>query len=343
MKFILCTGGLGFIGSHTVVELVNYGYYVLILDDLSNSEVSVLEKIELLCDISKIKFIKGNILNNQNLDLVFQNEISCVIHFAAFKSVNESIKYPLKYYENNITGTINLLNKCQEYNVKKFIFSSSATVYGSSKSPLNENSQIGIGITNPYGNSKYIVEQILKDLKDFKIINLRYFNPVGAHKSGLIGENPSDIPNNLMPFVLRVAIKNNLDPNYDDVYKQLNIFGNDYNSNDGTAVRDFIHVVDLAKAHVCAVNKVLNMESNYEIYNIGTGNGTSVLEIVNTFKKVNNIKLPYEFKPKREGDNDIVYCETTKANNELNWKAELNIEDICKDTYNFALQKFEKK
>ena len=343
MKFILCTGGLGFIGSHTVVELVNYGYYVLILDDLSNSEVSVLEKIELLCDISKIKFIKGNILNNQNLDLVFQNEISCVIHFAAFKSVNESIKYPLKYYENNITGTINLLNKCKEYNVKKFIFSSSATVYGSSKSPLNENSQIGIGITNPYGNSKYIIEQILKDLKDFKIINLRYFNPVGAHKSGLIGENPSDIPNNLMPFVLRVAIKNNLDPNYDDVYKQLNIFGNDYNSNDGTAVRDFIHVVDLAKAHVCAVNKVLNMESNYEIYNIGTGNGTSVLEIVNTFKKVNNIKLPYEFKPKREGDNDIVYCETTKANNELNWKAELNIEDICKDTYNFALQKVEKK
>ena len=343
MKFILCTGGLGFIGSHTVVELVNYGYNVLILDDLSNSEVSVLEKIKLLCDISKIKFIKGNILNNQNLDLVFQNKISCVIHFAAFKSVNESIKYPLKYYENNITGTINLLNKCQEYNVKKFIFSSSATVYGSSKSPLNENSQIGIGITNPYGNSKYIVEQILKDLKDFKIINLRYFNPVGAHKSGLIGENPSDIPNNLMPFVLRVAIKNNLDPNYDDVYKQLNIFGNDYNSNDGTAVRDFIHVVDLAKAHVCAVNKVLNMESNYEIYNIGTGNGTSVLEIVNTFKKVNNIKLPYEFKPKREGDNDIVYCETTKANNELNWKAELNIEDICKDTYNFALQKVEKK
>ena len=176
------------------------------------------------------------------------------------------------------------------------------------------------------------------DPNEWRIICLRYFNPVGAHKSGLIGENPSDIPNNLMPFVLRVAIKNNLDPNYDDVYKQLNIFGNDYNSNDGTAVRDFIHVVDLAKAHVCAVNKILNMESNYEVYNIGTGNGTSVLEIVNTFKKINNVKLPYEFKPKREGDIDIVYCESTKSNNELNWKAELNIEDICRDTYNFALQ-----
>ena len=336
MKYILCTGGLGFIGSHTVVELVNCGYNVLILDDLSNSDVSILDKINMLCDGSKIKFIKGNILND--LDKVFENEISCVIHFAAFKSVNESIKYPLKYYENNVSGTINLLNKCQQYNVKKFVFSSSATVYGSSKSPLNENSQIGTGITNPYGNSKYIVEQILKDLKDLKIINLRYFNPVGAHESGLIGENPSDIPNNLMPFVLRVAIKNNLDANYDDVYKQINIFGNDYNSNDGTAVRDFIHVVDLARAHVCAVNKIFDMESNYEIYNIGTGNGTSVLEIVNTFKKINNVKLPYEFKPKREGDIDIVYCESTKANNELNWKAELNIEDICRDTYNFALQ-----
>jgi UDP-glucose 4-epimerase len=338
MKYILCTGGLGFIGSHTVTELVNIGYNVLILDDFSNSNNTVLNKLSKICDASKIKFIEGNILNNNHLDLVFQNEISCVIHFAAFKSVNESIDFPLKYYENNVTGTINLLKKCEQYNVNKFVFSSSATVYGSSKSPLNENSQVGIGITNPYGKSKYIVEQILKDLKHFKVINLRYFNPVGAHKSGLIGEDPSNIPNNLMPFVLRVAIKNNLDPTYDNVYEKLSIFGNNYNSKDGTAVRDFIHVVDLAKAHVCAVNKILEMKSNFEIYNIGTGNGTSVLEIVNTFKNVNNIKLPFEFKPKREGDNDIVYCETNKANNELNWKAMLNIEDICRDTYNFALK-----
>lgn len=340
MKYILCTGGLGFIGSHTVIELVNNNYNVVILDNLSNSTLDILDKLYLLCDRNKINFIKGDILNNNDLDKVFKYNILCVIHFAAFKSVNESIEKPLKYYENNVNGTINLLKKCKEYNVSNFVFSSSATVYGNSKSPLFENSQVGIGITNPYGSSKFMIEQILKDLNhnEFSIINLRYFNPVGAHPSGLIGENPTDIPNNLMPFVLRVAIKNNLDPDYEDVYKHLNIFGNNYDSDDGTAVRDFIHVVDLARAHVCAVNKILNTKTNYEVYNIGTGKGTSVLEIVNSFIKINKIKLPYEFQPRRQGDNDIVYCDTKKANKELNWKAELDIDDICKDTYNFALK-----
>jgi len=338
MNYILCTGGLGFIGSHTVVELVNSGYNVLIIDNLSNSDIIVLEKLNKICNKSKIKFIKGNILNDKDLNLVFQYKILCVLHFAAFKSVNESIKFPLEYYENNVMGTINLLKKCEENNVLRFIFSSSSTVYGSSKSPLYEDSQIGFGITNPYGTTKFMIEQILKDLKKFNVTSLRYFNPVGAHPSGIIGENPCDIPNNLMPFVLRVAIRNNVNSKYDDVYKKLNIYGNDYNTKDGTAVRDFIHVVDLAKAHVCALNKLLESEkkSSYNIYNIGTGNGTSVLEIVKCFIKVNNVKLPYEFKGKRDGDNDIVYCNTLKAENELNWKAEKSLEDICKDTYNFA-------
>ena len=345
---ILVTGGLGFIGSHTVVELINNNYNVIILDNLSNSKIEVLDKIySLVCNSKSynktmLKFYEGNILNNTDLINIFLNHnIDIVIHFAAFKSVNESIEKPLNYYKNNVTGTLNLLETCQHYCVKYFIFSSSATVYGSSKSPLYENSQIGIGITNPYGQSKYMIENILQDISKskynkMKIISLRYFNPVGAHPSGLLGEDPDDIPNNLMPYVIRVAIKNNLDSKLDDIYNYLSIFGDDYSTEDGTAKRDFIHVVDLADAHIAACKKIVNLENNYEFYNIGTGNGISVLEIVNTFIKINKIKLPYKIKERREGDLDIVYCNTEKANKELNWKAIKTLKDIRKDTYNFA-------
>lgn len=338
---ILITGGLGFIGSHTVVELINkLNSSIIIIDDLSNSKVDVLEKIGKLVDKSKIIFYKLNILSENFKDIFEKHSIESVIHFAAFKSVNESIKEPLKYYDNNVNGTIKLLQLCELNNVKNFIFSSSATVYGSSKSPLIESSNTGFGITNPYGQSKYITEKILMDLSqssNLKIIILRYFNPVGAHKSGLLGENPNGIPNNLMPYILRVAIKNNLDKTLDDVYSSLKIFGNDYDTTDGTCKRDFIHVVDLALAHVAAYNNFNKMDKNLEIYNIGTGKGTSVLEMVNTFKKVNNVNVPFDLVDKRPGDIDVVYCDCEKATNELGWVAIKTLEDICLDTYNYAI------
>jgi UDP-glucose 4-epimerase len=334
---VLLTGGLGFIGSHTVVELVNYKYNVIIIDNLSNSKISVLENIYKLCDKNKITFYKGDILNNQDLNNVFTN-IDIVIHFAAHKSVAESLKKPLQYYNNNINGLINLLNKCKEFNINKFIFSSSATIYGSSESPLLENSKTGTDITSPYGKTKYFSEIILQDYcdsnKNFNVISLRYFNPVGAHKSGLIGEDPNDIPNNLMPFILKVAKKNNLTNNLENIYDSLSIFGNNYETNDGTCERDFIHVVDLAKAHVKSCDKIGKI-NNYETFNIGTGNPISVLQLVNTFIKINKIKLPYIFKEKREGDNSKTYCNCSKALKILNWKSEYDIYDICKDSYNF--------
>lgn len=338
---ILITGGLGFIGSHTVVELINtLNASIIIIDDLSNSKVDVLEKIGKLVDINKIIYYKLNILSENFKDIFEKHNIESVIHFAAFKSVNESIKEPLKYYDNNVNGTIKLLQLCELNNVKNFIFSSSATVYGSSKSPLIESSNTGFGITNPYGQSKYITEKILMDLSqssNLKIIILRYFNPVGAHKSGLLGENPNGIPNNLMPYILRVAIKNNLDKTLDDVYSSLKIFGNDYDTPDGTCKRDFIHVVDLALAHVAAYNNFNKIDKKLEIYNIGTGKGTSVLEMVNTFKKVNNVNVPFDLVDKRPGDIDVVYCDCEKAKNELGWVAKKTLEDICLDTYNYAI------
>jgi UDP-glucose 4-epimerase len=338
---ILITGGLGFIGSHTVVELINtLNSSIIIIDDLSNSKVDVLEKIGKLVDKSKITYYKLNILSENFKEIFEKHNIESVIHFAAFKSVNESIKEPLKYYDNNVNGTIKLLQLCELNNVKNFIFSSSATVYGSSKSPLIESSNTGFGITNPYGQSKYITEKILMDLSqssNLKIIILRYFNPVGAHKSGLLGENPNGIPNNLMPYILRVAIKNNLDKTLDDVYSSLKIYGNDYDTHDGTCKRDFIHVVDLALAHVAAYNNFNKMDKKLEIYNIGTGKGTSVLEMVNTFKKVNNVNVPFDFVDKRPGDIDVVYCDCEKAKNELGWVAIKTLEDICLDTYNYAI------
>ena len=337
---ILVTGGLGFIGSHTVVELVNNNHDVIIVDDLSNSKLNVLDKIYKLCDKSKITFLENNILDTEKMEKIFDMyTINTIIHFAAFKAVAESIAKPLEYYNNNVNGTIQLLKLCQKHDIKGVIFSSSATVYGNSKPPLFENSQTGVGITNPYGQSKFMVENILQDFSkssNTKIISLRYFNPVGAHPSGLLGDDPNGIPNNLMPYLLRVAIKNNIDHDYDDVYKYLNIFGNDYDTPDGTGVRDFIHVVDLAQAHVSACNHILNQSNTYEVYNIGTGKGTSVLELVKTFEFVNNVNLPYKIKERRPGDLDTVYCNCDKANKELLWYAKKSIENICEDSYNFV-------
>ncbi len=335
---ILLTGGLGYIGSHTVVELVNLNNNVIILDNLSNSKIEVLDNLYKLCDKNKIIFIKGDILNLNDLKKLDNYKINSVIHFAALKSVNQSIKLPLNYYQNNICGLLNLLNYCKNLNINNFIFSSSSTVYGNSISPFVEDSNTGIGITNPYGQTKYMAEQILQDFSkselNFKVICLRYFNPVGAHKSGLIGENPNDIPNNLMPYILKVAVKNNLNHNLDNIYNYLSIYGNDYDTLDGTCRRDFIHIVDLAKAHVAALNKISKL-NNFEIFNLGTGKSTSVLELIETFKKINNVILPYKFKDKRPGDISVSFCNCEKANKILDWKTELNIDDICLDSYNF--------
>lgn len=338
---ILVTGGLGFIGSHTVVELVNKNKNVVIVDDESNANKSILDKIKHLCDENKIIYYNINILDNDFIDVFKKHRFESVIHFAAFKSVNESVSNPLKYYYNNVSGTIKLLKLCDEFNVKRFIFSSSATVYGSSKSPLCENSITGIGITNPYGQSKYMVENILLDyspISKMKIVVLRYFNPVGAHPSGQLGENPKGIPNNLMPYIIRVAVQNNLDIHLDDVYDKLNIFGNDYETNDGTCERDFIHVVDLAIAHISALRTSFEDTVNIKIFNVGTGKSTSVNELINTFEKVNNVIIPRQIQKRRIGDLDVVFCNCEKIHDELKWCSNKNIEDICRDGWNFALK-----
>lgn len=335
---ILVTGGLGFIGSHTVVELVTHGHHVVILDDLSNSSIKVIHIIRTLCDSTKVSFVQGTILNEPVLEIVFNNyTIDTVIHFAAFKAVKESIAKPMEYYENNVYGTVKLLQYCQKYQTKRFIFSSSATVYGSSESPLYEDSNVGIDITNPYGRSKYMCENIIQDFantSDVECVILRYFNPVGAHPSGLLGEDPHGIPNNLMPFLLRVAKKKSLDPKMDKIYEKLSILGNNYNTPDGTCIRDFIHVVDLARAHIAACN-VYSNKVKCDIFNIGTGKGTSVLELVSTFMEINNTDVPYVFDKRRPGDLESVYCNCNKANKILNWKAEFTIEDIVRDSWNF--------
>lgn len=324
---ILVTGGAGYIGSHTVVELLNNDKDVIVIDNFSNSKPEVLRKIK---EITRkdFQFYEVDLLDYNSLDKIFRiNEIDSVIHFAGLKAVGESVKKPLNYYENNISGTINLLNIMKKYECKKIIFSSSATVYGEhNQVPYNEEMEIRHA-TNPYGETKIIIENILKDLynsdNEWNICLLRYFNPIGAHESGLIGENPNGIPNNLMPFILKVANKE---------IDHLNIFGNDYDTPDGTGVRDYIHVVDLAKAHVKSLEK-----SGFNIYNLGTGNGYSVLELVNTFKEVNNIDVPYEIAPRRDGDIATCYANPTKANKELNWIAEKGIKEMCKDSWNFII------
>ena len=328
---ILVTGGTGYIGSHTCVELLNNGYEVVIIDNLSNSKREVVDKIAEITG-KEVKFYEGDVTSKELLTKIFkENDISAVIHFAGFKAVGESVSNPLKYYHNNLESTINLLEVMNEYNCKKIVFSSSATVYGKPESlPIKENAHLST--TNPYGTTKLMIEMILKDLyvssKDWSIAILRYFNPIGAHESGLIGESPNDIPNNLMPYIMRVAL-GNLD--------HLNVFGNDYDTKDGTGVRDYIHVVDLARGHIKAIEKVLNSEG-VDCYNLGTGNGYSVLDIVSTFERVNNIKIPYIIAERRAGDIDACYADPAYALEKLNFKAEKGLEEMCKDSYNYAIK-----
>lgn len=340
-KNIIITGGTGFIGSHTCIELIN-DYNLIVIDNLNNSKINVINKIKLISNKNNIFFYKIDLCNKNHLDLVFKKyNPYAVIHFAGLKAVGDSINKPIYYYQNNLISTLNLLEIMEKYNCFNLIFSSSATVYGNQKSPLKEISTIGNNITNPYGQTKFMIEQILKDLtisnNKWNIISLRYFNPIGAHKSALIGENPNDIPNNLMPFILKVAVNNNTNHNYGPNFDLLKIFGDDYNTNDGTCQRDFIHVVDLARGHNCALNKISEL-NGYNVFNLGTGKGTSVLELINKFKEVNNINLPYKIVDRRKGDLDICFCDPNNSNNILNWKTELNIEDMCKDSWNFQLK-----
>ena len=325
---VLVTGGAGFIGSHTAVELLNAGESLVILDNFSNSKPEVLDKIK---EITKkdFKFYELNLLDKENLEKVFkENDINEVIHFAGLKAVGESVQQPIKYYQNNITGTLVLLELMQQYGCNKMIFSSSATVYGLPKSlPIQES--FPLSTTNPYGSTKLMQEQILQDVcnadPDFTAIILRYFNPTGAHESGLIGENPNGIPNNLMPYINQVA-KGELD--------HLNIFGNDYPTIDGTGVRDYIHVVDLAKGHIKALQKSREILGT-EVYNLGTGTGYSVLQMVTTFERVNHLHIKFQIVPRRQGDIAACYADPTKAEKELNWKAEKTLEDMCKDAWNY--------
>ena len=325
---LLVTGGIGFIGSHTVVELLEKGEEVVIVDNLINSKIEVLDAIEEITG-KRPEFEQVDLLDMKELQKVFKkHKFDGVIHFAGLKAVNESIHIPLKYYENNITGTINLLKCMEEFGVYKLVFSSSATVYGEAEScPINE-SMPSNKVTNPYGRTKYFIEEILKDCytanNNFRITILRYFNPVGAHASGLIGEDPNDIPNNLMPYILRVAEGNA------DI---LHIFGNDYDTEDGTCIRDFIHVVDLAHGHIKAIEHI--EEEGIRIVNLGTGKGTSVLELVNTFNEVNGDIVKFDYAPRRDGDVVKNYASTDKAQKELDWEANKTIEDMCRDAWNF--------
>lgn len=326
---ILVTGGCGYIGSHTCVELLNNGYEVIVVDNLVNSKRDVVDKIKNITG-KNIVFYEGNVQDEQFLKSIFnQNKIDLVIHFAGLKAVGESVRMPLEYYQNNLDSTLVLLKVMKNFNVKKIIFSSSATVYGSNNNiPFKEEYEIG-GTTNPYGTTKLFIEHILQDLSiadpDFSIVILRYFNPIGAHKSGLIGDNPNGIPNNLMPYIAKVAIGE---------LPYLNVFGNDYPTHDGTGVRDYIHVVDLAIGHVKAISKVLN-SNGVHIYNLGTGIGYSVIDVVNAFEKENNIKIPYVIQPRREGDIAKCYADCSKAFKELGFKAKYDIKDMVRDSYYF--------
>ena len=328
MPKILITGGTGYIGSHTLVELYNAGYECVVYDNLSNSSKIALERVENIVNTT-IPFIQGDIRDKDALQKVFDTyEIDSVIHFAGLKAVGESVEKPIEYYDNNVNGTLVLLDIMKKNNCKKIVFSSSATVYGDPQTtPIQENFLVG-GTTNPYGTSKYMIERILEDLQisdnEFTVAILRYFNPVGAHESGTIGENPNGIPNNLMPFISQVAVKKR---------EYLSVFGSDYDTVDGTGVRDYIHVVDLALGHVKALQYLSKPTINPLKVNLGTGNGYSVLQMVEAFKKANNIDIPYKLVDRRAGDIAICYASTEFARETLNWEANLSIEDMCRDTW----------
>ncbi len=329
---IFVTGCAGYIGSHTCVELLNNNYNVIGLDNFSNSKPISLDNIKKITN-KDIKFYEGDMLDEELLDKIFsENKIDVVIDFAAYKAVGDSVKKPIEYYTNNVSSVLTLIKVMKKHNVKSLVFSSSATVYGDVKvMPITEETPIG-GTTNPYGTSKLFVEQILKDLyvsdNDFNICVFRYFNPVGAHSSGLLGEDPNGIPANLMPFITKVATKE---------LEVLSVFGNDYDTKDGTGVRDYIHIVDLADAHVLGVNKLIKSKKGYFVYNLGTGNGYSVLDMINAYETVNNVKINYKIAPRREGDIATCFADCSKAKKELNWEAKHSLADMCKSAHNYSI------
>ena len=323
---ILVTGGAGYIGSHTCIELLEAGYQVVVVDNLCNSSKKSLERVQEITG-KELTFYQDDLLDSEALDAIFQREsIDAVIHFAGLKAVGESVQKPLEYYHNNLTGTFILLEKMKKYQVKNFVFSSSATVYGSPKSvPIRED--FPLHVTNPYGRTKLSLEEVLTDVHTadpaFNVILLRYFNPIGAHRSGRIGENPKGIPNNLLPYITQVAIGK---------LPKINVFGDDYDTPDGTGVRDYIHVVDLAKGHVKAIEK-LKENPGVEIYNLGTGIGYSVLDIIHNFEKACGRKLPYEVTARRPGDIAECYADCSKAKKELGWEAQYTLKDMCEDSW----------
>ena len=334
---VLVTGGAGFIGSHTCVELINAGYEVVIVDNLYNSCKEAVNRIEKITGKS-VKFYNVDLLDKQALENVFKSEsIDSVIHFAGYKAVGESVRKPLEYYHNNITGTLILCDVMRNHGCKSIVFSSSATVYGDPAFvPITEDCPTG-GVTNPYGRTKFMIEQILSDVSvsdnEWNVILLRYFNPIGGHESGLLGENPKGIPNNLLPYVTQVAVGK---------LEKVGVFGNDYDTKDGTGVRDYIHVVDLAKGHVCALKKIDEMkketDNKVKIYNLGTGNGYSVLEVIKSVSKAVGRDIPYEIKDRRPGDIATCYADPAKAKAELHWEATKDIDEMCADAWRFQKQ-----
>lgn len=326
---ILLTGGLGYIGSHTLIELYKAGHTAVVVDNLSNSQIEVLEKLQSIVS-AKIPFVKEDVCDYSAMEKVFNTyNIDGIIHFAALKAVGESMEKPTEYYSNNLVGTLTLMQLMKKYGVKNFIFSSSATVYGDPHSlPIYEN--FPLSATNPYGRTKLFIEQMLTDFynadNSFNIVLLRYFNPIGAHPSGLIGEDPKGVPNNLMPYIMRVASKK---------LPHLNVFGNNYKTIDGSGVRDYIHVVDLAKGHVCGMKKWAN-GSGLSIYNLGTGKGTSVFQLISAFEKASGINIPYKITSRRSGDIAECYADASLAKKELGWQAELSVEEMCFDSWNYA-------
>lgn len=323
---ILVTGGAGYIGTHTCVELLNAGYDIIVVDNFSNSKPESLKRVQEITG-KTLKFYEVDILNKQDMEKIFEeNSIEAVIHFAGLKAVGESVQIPIRYYYNNITGTLVLCEVMEKYKVNKIVFSSSATVYGMNNiSPLTE--ELPLSTTNPYGSTKLMIERILRDVfvanSNWSISLLRYFNPIGAHESGRIGEDPNGIPNNLMPYITQVAVGKR---------EKLGVFGNDYDTHDGTGVRDYIHVVDLAKGHLKALEKVMNC-TGVEAYNLGTGIGYSVLDVVNNFQKATGRKIPYAITARRQGDIATCYADVTKAYKDLGWKAEKSLEDMCRDSW----------
>ena len=326
---VLVTGGAGFIGTHTCVELIAAGHTPIVVDNLCNSNPASLKRVKMITG-QEIAFYEGDVRNDALLEQIFtQHEIGCVIHFAGLKAVGESVAQPLRYYENNLCSTMTLCRVMEKHGVKKIVFSSSATVYsGDNEMPLRENSKTG-NCTNPYGWTKYMGEQILRDLTvadpEWSVVLLRYFNPVGAHPSGLIGEHPNGVPNNLMPYISQTAVGKR---------HHLNVFGNDYPTHDGTGVRDYIHVVDLAKGHVAAIG-YMEDHPGESVFNLGTGTGYSVLDMVKAFEAANNIPVPYEIAPRRPGDLAVCYADPKKSAEVLGWTADCNLQDMCRDTWNW--------